>query len=191
METWLVLLRVLLAAGLSAAPSMSQAKQADASSLCRLDILPEDFQRTLATKFSSWKIQEPSNLTPNARGRWESEKPLACPGLAVGEFETPGKSSYAILLVSKNNSDSAYKLLVYAPALPGHLRTLEEWNKGQAANYFIHAIIIAKVFSKDWIRKLNVTTKDGILAADAGENEYGVDVYFWNQGQYRHEPIDY
>lgn len=172
-------------------PSISQAKQADLSSLCSLDILPKDFQRTLTAGFSSWKIQGPSNLTPNARGRWEAEKPLACPGIAVGQFETPGKNSYAVLLVPKNKPDSAYKLLVYAPDLADHIRTLDEWNKGQAANYFIHSIVISKVFSKEWIGKLDVTAKDGILSADAGEKEYGVDIYFWTKGQYRHEPIDY
>src|SRR5262247_927828 len=139
MRTRLVIIGVLLlAAVLSPAPSMSQTKQADASSLCRLEVLPQDFQRVIATKFSAWKIQEPSNLAPNAKGRWEAEKPLACPGIAVGEFETAGKPSYAVLLVPKNDPGSAYKVLVHAPALPDHLRTLEEWDKGQAANFFIH-----------------------------------------------------
>lgn len=191
MRLIVVVILSLVAAAPSAGPSMSQAKQTDASLLCRLDVLPEDFKRAVNTRFSSWKIQEPSNLTPSARERWKSEKPLTCPGIAVGEFETPGKSSYAVLLVPKNNPDSAYKLLIYAPPLPDRFRTLEEWSQGQAANYFIHAIVIAKVFSKDWIRKLNVTTRDGILAAEAGKNEYGIDVYFWSKGQYQHEPIDY
>ena len=193
MQTRFVMVGLLLLgfAGPSAVPSMPQTKQAAPSSLCRLDILPKDFQSAITTKFPSWKIQEPPNLTPNAKSRWEAEKPLACPGIAVGEFETPGKLSYAVLLVPKNASASAYKLLIHAPALPDHLRTLEEWNKGQAANCFIHTIVIAKVFSKDWIKRLSVTTRDGILAAEAGVNEYGVYVYFWSKEEYHHEPIDY
>jgi hypothetical protein len=29
------------------------------------------------------------------------------------------------------------------------------------------------------------------LLTDSGENEYGVEVYFWSGGRYRHEPVDY
>jgi hypothetical protein len=50
---------------------------------------------------------------------------------------------------------------------------------------------IAKVFSAEWIRKLKVTAKDGVMSVEAAENEYGVDVFFRANGQYRHEPIDY
>ncbi len=192
MRTRLLLPSLLLSAEalLLACPAEPQIKKVD-TLLCRLDVLPQDFQIYIEKNFSSWKVQEASNLTASARGRWKAEKPLACPGIAVGEFETPGKPSYAVLLVPKSNPDSAYKLLIQSPSLPDRVRTLEEWDKGQASNYFIHAIPIAKVFSKDWIRRLDTATKDGILAAEAGTKEYGIDVYFWSKGQFRHEPIDY
>jgi hypothetical protein len=60
-----------------------------------------------------------------------------------------------------------------------------------ASNYFIRRVHIAKVFSTEWVKKLKVASKDGVMSVDAAENEYGVDVYFWTDGQYRHEPIDY
>jgi hypothetical protein len=70
------------------------------------------------------------------------------------------------------------------------LETVDQRDKGGAANYFIHRVPIAKAFSAEWVRKLKVAAQDGVKSVDAAENEYGVDVYFWADGQYRHEPID-
>jgi hypothetical protein len=160
---------------------------------CRLDSLPSELQHALESKFSSWKIQDTSNLSARAKEHWQAEKPLACPGVAIGQFETSGQLSYAVLLIPKQNPDSAYKILVFSPN-PGDLtpalRPIDEWNKGGAASNFIHTVSIAKVFSAEWIRKLNVKTKDGILAVESGEDEYGVEVFFFSNGAFRHEPID-
>jgi len=172
----------------------SQSKSASQLPSCSSNSLPSEFRRELETSFSSRKIQEVSNLTARARERWQAEKPQACPGIAVGQFEIPGQSSYAVLLVPKENPDSAYTILVFSPnsSHPGaKLSTIDEWDKGGAANDFIHTITFAKVFSKESIRKLSVRAKDGILAVESGEDAYGVEVFFWSKGAYRHEPIDY
>lgn len=80
---------------LTATPTFAQqgssppapAKPSEESALCKPGSLPQDVQSRLKTKFGSWKIQEPADLSPRAHERWESEKPLACPGIAVGQFE--------------------------------------------------------------------------------------------------------
>jgi hypothetical protein len=177
--------------GLGATASKPQAQPANEFARCELSSLPEGFRHTLEADFSSWKIQEPLNLSEHARKRWESEKPLSCPGIAIGQFENAGRVDYAVLVVPKDKPNSAYKLFVYSPILANPLQTVDEWDKGGAANNFIHTITISKVFSREWINKLEVRTRDGILAVDSGENEYEVDVYFWSKGQFRHEPIDY
>lgn len=161
---------------------------------CSLDTLPAEFHVRLDADFTSWKIQDSSSLSSQAKARWQDEKPLGCPGVAVGEFKRSNQVSYAVLLVPAGNSDAAYRLVVFTSsggASPGTLETIDQWDNGGAANNFIHSVRIAKVFSPEWVRKLNVKTKEGVLSVDAGENEYGVDVYFWSDGQFRHEPIDY
>jgi hypothetical protein len=35
-----------------------------------------------------------------------------------------------------------------------------------------------------------VEAKDRILAVESGEDEYAVEVFFWSNGAFRHEPID-
>jgi hypothetical protein len=112
----------------------------------------------------------------------------------MGEFETAAQISYAVVLVPKDHADAAYSLLVFTPNTAERtdaFKTIDQWDKAGAANSFIHAIRISHVFSQEWIRKLRVKTKQGVLAVDSGEAEYGVEVYFWNGSEYRHEPIDY
>jgi len=165
---------------------------------CTLESLPDELQARLKTNYSSWKIQDVSNLSVNAIARWRGEKRQPrqtepdCPGIAVGEFRT-SQLSYAILLVPIEKPDAAYRLVIFtlsSGSAPGSLDTADQWDNGGAANYFIHPVRIAKVFSGEWVRKLKVAAKDGVVSVDAGENDYGADVYFWANGQYRHEPID-
>ena len=64
--------------------------------LCGFDALPPVIQRHLKEEYGSWKVQEPADLSPRARERWKSEKPLECPGIAVGYFESAQTPSYAL-----------------------------------------------------------------------------------------------
>src|ERR1700730_2817547 len=73
---------------------------------CSLDTLPAEFQVHLKTDFASWKIQHSSSLSSQAKARWQGEKPLACPGVAVGEFKS-NQISYAVLLVPVGSPDSS------------------------------------------------------------------------------------
>jgi hypothetical protein len=155
--------------------------------------LHPDLQSRLKEEFGSWKIQEPADLSPHAHERWESEKPPACPGIAVGKFEDAKTPSYAVLLVPQGHTDVSYKFLVFSPKAGQQsyeMRTVDSGGSG-AANHFIHRTPISKFFDWPSREKFQVHTVDGILLVDSAENEYGVEVYFWSGGRYRHEPIDY
>ena len=165
---------------------------------CTLESLPDELQVRLRTDYASWKIQDFSSLSPKAKARWHGERPHPgqmepdCPGIAVGHFKTD-QLSFAVLLVPIDKPDAAYRLVIFTLSggtAPGSLVTADQWDNGGAANYFIRRVHIAKVFSTEWVRKFKVTAKDGVMSVEAAENEYGVDVYFWANGQYRHEPID-
>ncbi|MGA9039731.1 MAG: hypothetical protein WB421_04275 [Terriglobales bacterium] len=82
---------------------------------CKPDALPVELQNLLKKDFTAWRIQEVSNLRPRAKGRWEDEKGLECPGIVVGSFESTDATSYAVLLVPASDPDSAYRLLVFTP----------------------------------------------------------------------------
>ena len=90
--------------------------------------------------------KQSADLSPRARERWESEKPVQCPGIAAGQFEATGMKSYAVLLVPEHNPDAGYKFMVFSPkagALTSfEMKALEQWDGGGAANFFIRAVKI-------------------------------------------------
>jgi hypothetical protein len=163
------------------------------SSLCRVDSLPVSVQHRLRQDYASWKVQDVSGLSLRAHGRWESEKPLSCPGIAVGHFET-GQTSYALLLVPVAKADAGYRFVAFS-ASPGQSdyepTVLEKMDQAGAANYFIRATPIGKFFDQASKNRFNAHASDVILLFDSAEKEYGVDAYYWSQSRYRHDPVDY
>src|ERR1700730_15083934 len=82
---------------------------------CTSTLLPPKMQGHIQTNYSSWQVQNISNLSASAKERWQSEKPLDCPGIAVGRFESINQKSYAVLLVTANKPNAGYRLLVFTP----------------------------------------------------------------------------
>jgi hypothetical protein len=166
----------------------------EGQNLCNVGSLPQDIQSRLKEEYGSWKVQEPADLSKHAHERWESEKPLGCPGIAMGHFESAKTLSYALLLVPTEHPDGGYRFLVFSPKpdQPTYeVRLVEKLDQNGASNYFIHRTPINKFFDEPSRKKFQAHTVDGILLVDSAENEYGVEVYFWSGGRYRHEPIDY
>ena len=71
------------------------------------------------------------------------------------------------------------------------MKAVEQSGDSGAANFFIHKVPISKFFNEQSRRKFHVRTSEGILLVDSAEKEYEADVYFWANGGYRHEPVDY
>lgn len=162
--------------------------------LCKSRPLPIDVQRCLRSKFGSYKVQEPSDLSLNARERWQAEKPLRCPGIAVGQFTNSRVPSYAILLVPRSHLDFGYKLLIFNSRIgqPSfEMRIIEHSGESKPRSLFIRAISISRCFDERSRSKFHVRTSEGILFVDAGEQEYETDIFFWANGTYKGEPIDY
>ena len=162
--------------------------------LCKMGSLPSDIQNRLKEEYSSWRVQEPAALSQRAHERWKSEKPLECPGIAVGHFESAKTRSYAVLLVPVGHADPGYRFLVFsqkAGQATYETRVADKSDQSGAANFFIHRTAISKFFDESSRKKFQAHTTDGILLVDSAENEYGAEVYFWSGGSYRHQPIDY
>ena len=162
--------------------------------LCSVGSLPADVLNRLKQDYGSWKIQEPADLSRRAHERWENEKPLNCPGIAVGNFESSKALSYGILLVPTGHANVGYRFVVFSekkgqPAYEAKL--VDKFDQAGAANYFIRKTPISKFFDEPSRKKFQAHAIDGILFVDSAENEYGVEVYFWSGGRYRNEPIDY
>ena len=172
-------------------PARSQPNRAS----CKQEILPLDIRNQISTEFPSWRIQEPSDLNPIARGIWkDSARAGDCPGIAVGQFDSGAAPTYAVLLVSTNHPKTGNRFLIFArtASQSSHeLRLVERDETAEAGNFFIRTIQLGEFFNQQWIEKLGSAAKAGILFLDAGEQEYEADVYYWAQGRYQHESVDY
>jgi hypothetical protein len=160
---------------------------------CKLGSLPSDIQNSLKHNFGSWKVQELENLSDYTRETWAGKKLPACPGIAVGLFNSAKTPSYALLLVPKRSPDAGYRFLVFSRNTEQSFyeaTVVEQSDDHGASNYFIRRISIGKFFDEKSKRKFQVQATDGIVMTDSAEKEYGADVYFWSNGSYRHEPID-
>jgi hypothetical protein len=180
---------------LAVTTSMSaQIETSTGSSECQSQALPQFVQDYIREHNDAWRIQEPKDLGSRARERWEAEKPLGCPGIAVGKFDNTKHSSYAILLVPITQKARGYKFIVFNPQAGTHLyqpRVVDQSETAESAAFFIHTIAIGGFFDPHSQRKFQVQAQEGILLIDASEREYEADVYFWGAGRYHSQPIDY
>ncbi len=160
---------------------------------CDLGSLPSDIQSRLKGDFGSWKIQEAENLSEHARKTWAGKKPPACPGIAVGLFQSAKTPSYAVLLVPVEHPDAGYRFLVFSrkAGQPSYEATVVEQSDDRgASNYFIRRAPISRFFNEESKRKFQVQATDAILMVDSAEQEYEADIYFWSNGRFQQEPVD-
>lgn len=161
---------------------------------CSVESFPDSVKSQLKEDLATWKIQQRDDLSYSARERWQAEKPLQCPGIAVGTFEGENSSAYAVLLVPRDRSSVGYKFFVFGPAGDAGSygrRVVEQSKDPGAENFFIRKIPVGKFFNATSKLKFHVRTLEGILMVDAGESEYEADVYFWADGRYQQQPVDY
>src|SRR5260370_4990435 len=182
-----------LANGRPEEPLPAPAGATEEPALCNLASVPSDLQNRLTADFGSWKIQEPQGLTDYTRKTWAGKKPPACPGLAVGLFQSAKTPSYAVLLVPIDHPDAGYRFLVFSrkTGQSSYKATIVEQSDDHgASNYFIRKVPISKFFGEESKRKFQVQATEGIVMTDSAEKEYEAGIYFWSNGRYRQEPVD-
>ncbi len=176
------------------AAGTSRANRSDIpATLCSTGSLPPGIQKRLAEEFKPWSIQQPERLSEPALERWKSERPLACPGIAAGHFEHSKMTSYALLLVSAAETNPGYKFIIFTPEhdRPAYRMTVLDESPEDAHDIFIRREDVGKFFDRQSITKFRVDANEIILFADAGVNNYETDVYFWGNGSFQHQPVDY
>jgi hypothetical protein len=176
-----------------AARTSGAAPQDASSTPCSTVSLPAGVQKRLSEEFKSWSVQLPDHLSTLARERWKSEKPLECPGIAAGHFEQSKMMSFALLLVSREQTKPGYKFIIFTPAQDrsSYEMTVLDESSDDAADVFIHRAAVGKFFDRQSLTKFQVEASELVLFADAGEKSYETDVYFWGNGRFQHQPVDY
>jgi hypothetical protein len=157
-------------------------------------ILPGEVSHTIAEQFKGWTVQNSAMLSATARVRWQSEKPVACPGVARGRYTGAKSSSFVVLVVGGPENQGHGKLVVFLQSAEHQgaysAQVLDEMRVG-APNYFIHGAKVRRFFDAASVQRFRVAATDSIVLFDAGTDEYGTEVYFWTETGFHHEPIDH
>lgn len=155
--------------------------------------VPEEIRHILKEQFTGWMIQTPEKLSATTRERWESEKQLQCPGLARGLFNDARVPAYAALLIPTDHPDAGFKFLIFSRgAKPSSFDvTVIDQSSVGGEDVFIRTTPVRKFFDAKSREKFQAFAKEAVLFVNAGESEYETDIYFFANGAYRHEPVDY
>jgi hypothetical protein len=156
------------------------------SSLCRLDTLPPDVRGSLNRTFSSWKIQAPADLSPRARTRWGEARPLSCPGIAGGHFQSAKSASYALVLVPTDHANGAYKVVIYTqqPGLQYYgFKVVAQMDTG-ASDVFVQAASTSN-FPEAARAKIN----EAVMLVDSAATTAWL--YVWSDENYEREQVKY
>ena len=135
--------------------------------LC-VDLLPEDVRAALKTQFPDFYPQKVSDLSREYQQAWLKDHPQECPGIAVGHFQSPSKTSYAVLLVGSRGSLSGSKLVVVS-------KTPKGWKASKLAEKSVeyNYEAVAKLSHKGAIDRIQLKEFDG-----------GTSVYSWMGGRF-------
>jgi hypothetical protein len=173
--------------------STAATQRAEESAKCDVNALPSDIRDPIKRDFASWKIQESSSLSEQARKTRDAKQLPGCPGIAVGLFQDSTLPSYAVLLVSASRPNAGYKLVVFSRTQDKPLYEpfeVEHSDASGGSNYFIRKVILTDFFSEESKKKFNAQAPEGILLADSTERGYRADLYFWSSGGWRHQPAN-
>ena len=180
-----VVFTVLFAGVLSSQPE---------TSFCKFNSLPSDIQGRLKKEFGSWKVQAPENLSASARKTWGGEHAPGCRGIAVGAFQNAKTLAYALLLVPTDHPDSGYRFLVFSRKVGQssyEMTVVEKSDEQGASNYLVRKVPIRNFLSEESKTRFQVKANEAILKVYSSDQEYESNIYFWSNGRYRQEPVDF
>jgi len=178
---------LLFAPTLSLFPAVSHGEEP--ADLCRFDSLPVDVRHSLERRFGGWQIQSAASLSPRARQRWAAERPLTCPGIAVGHFDDSQAFSYALLLIGTDHASS--RLLVFTP-LSGQafygFRLVDQF-ESSADDVFVRTVPNSQYLGKDALFAHRSREGDSLLLSNSAKGTPEEVVYVWMPDGYRHQAV--
>jgi hypothetical protein len=162
----------------------------DDLALCRVDSLPEDIRGSLSRNFSTWKIQDPTDLSARARTRWAVERPLTCPGISAGHFHNAKSSSYALLLIPANHSSAVFRLLIFTQQAGQQFYGFKAVAQGDgASDVFVHTVPTVRFFesTSKWVSHSRVS--ETVMFVDSAAQQ--ANLYIWADDSYQQQQVNY
>lgn len=146
--------------------------------LCDGEQIPDAVKELVKSEFPSWRYQRLGDLSLEYQRVWVEKHPDSCPGSAAGHFQSPGRTSYAMLLVRSNSAQSGSKLVLVA-------QTGARWKaqvlKEERVSYFYEAVYTAGGGTLGAPRGLDA------LVLEAFDDKRTL--FFWREGRMRSQPV--
>jgi hypothetical protein len=185
-------LQVLVGCALlvGATPALQAAGEPDElAAMCNVESLPADIRGSLGRNFSSWKIQEPADLSARARTRWGEARPLTCPGIAAGHFQDAKNASYALLLIPASHANSSYRILIYTQQTGAQyygFKAVGQMDSG-ASDVFVQTVSTGSF--PDAARTAHSKANEAVMLVDsAATTAY---LFLWSDANYDREQVNY
>jgi hypothetical protein len=163
---------------------LSPLAAAQTPSPCDEAVLPATVTELLKEKFPQWRPKQVSDIDADNRQLWlEGPNAEACPGVAIGHFESATNLSYAFLLVPRLNPNGGHKLVIVSKELnrDAYVPTLLDHAEGQTFS----GLVISKAEPgkyKDWEGKKSVQIRTEALYVEwIGK---GAQLYYWLADRY-------
>jgi hypothetical protein len=162
-------------------------------SLCQLDSLPADIRGSLQRNFSAWKIQEPTDLSAAARAKWLGERPLTCPGIGAGHFQSPRDASYALLLVAADHSSPIFRVLVFTQQSGQKFygfKVVQQAESG-ASDFFLRSVPTSRYTEEQSRWSFRARPTDSLLLVYCADKAQEADLYVWSNDAFQRVQVPY
>lgn len=151
-----------------------------------MENLPVQAQRLISKTFPGWRIKMASDLESYDKQLWDKAHPKECPGLAIGHFQTPDQTAYALLLVPKSGVNDGSKILVLAKSEKVDVYSVKMLDHAEQEPGSSSGLVISKVPPGEFSgfdTSQSVTLKtDGIEAEWIEKSSI---LYYWKNDRYR------
>jgi hypothetical protein len=165
-----------------AAVPMSAAQD---SSPCDITALPAPISELLKGKFAQWRPKQVSDMEADEQQLWlKGPNGKACPGIAIGHFESADSLSYAFLLVPRSDANGGHKIVVFSKETVKDDYTSRLLAHAETQTY--SGLVISKAEPgkyKDWESKKSIQIKLDALYVEWMEK--GAQLYYWRVGRYQ------
>jgi hypothetical protein len=154
-------------------------------SRCDEKTLPAAVMKLLNHEFPQWRPKQLSDIDEEDRKLWlDGPNREACPGIAIGHFESAKSLSYAFLLVPKADPTGGHKIIVFSKRTE---KNIYSWTLiDHAETQTFSGVVISKAKPgkyKDWEGAKSAEIKtDALYVEWIGK---GSQLYYWSAGRYK------
>jgi hypothetical protein len=157
---------------------------AQSPSPCDEAALPKAVNELLKEKFPHWKPKQVSDIDADNRQLWvDGPNGDACPGIAIGHFESSKDLSYAFLLVRRLNPSGGHKVVIVSKEVDKDVYASTLLDHAEAQTF--SGLVISKAEPgkyKDWEGKRSIQIRtDALYVEWIGK---GAQLYYWSAGRY-------